>query len=60
MGGPCRGCVLDEGIAQGRKIHTLEEALTGAEQDGRYGDVHLVNQALGTEAAMRTLTTNSN
>jgi hypothetical protein len=45
MGGPCRGFVLDAGIAQGRKIHTFEEALTGAEQDWRYGYVHLIDKA---------------
>lgn len=46
MGGPCRGFVLDAGIAQGRKIHTVEEAFTGAEQDWGYGDVHLIDQAV--------------
>jgi hypothetical protein len=46
MGGPCRGFVLDAGIAQGRKIHAFEEALTGAEQDWRYGDVHLIDKAV--------------
>ena len=46
MGGPCRGFVLDAGIAQGRKIHTFEEALTGAEQDRRYGDVQLIDKAV--------------
>lgn len=46
MGGPCRGFVLDAGIAQGRKIHAFEEALTGAEQDWRYGDVHFIDKAV--------------
>lgn len=46
MGGPGRGFVLDAGIAQGRKIHTFEESLTGAEQDWRYGYVHLIDKAL--------------
>ena len=46
MGGPCRGFVLDAGIAQGRKIDTFEESLTGAEQNWRYGYVHLIDQAL--------------
>ena len=46
MGGPCRGLVLDAGIAQGRKIYTFEESLAAAEQDWRYGDVHLVDKAL--------------
>ena len=45
MGGPCCGFVLDAGIAQGRKIDTFEQALTGAEQDWRDGDVHLIDQA---------------
>lgn len=44
MGGPCRGFVLDAGIAQGRKIHTFEEALTGAEQNRRYDEVHLIDK----------------
>jgi hypothetical protein len=34
------------GVTQGRKIHTFEESLTGAEQDWRYGYVHLVDKAL--------------
>lgn len=46
MGGPCRGFVLDAGVAQGRKIHTFEEALTGAEQDWRNGNVHLIEKAV--------------
>jgi len=46
MGGPCRGVVLDAGIAQGRKIHTFEEALAGTEQDRRYGYVHLIDEAM--------------
>ncbi len=46
MGGPCRGFVPDAGIAQGRKIHTFEESLTGAEQDWRYGHVHLIDKAV--------------
>ena len=33
-------------IAQGRKIDTFEESLTGAKQDWRYGEVHLIDQAL--------------
>lgn len=45
MGGSCRGFVLDAGIAQDRKIHTFEEAFTGAEQDWRNGYVHLVDKA---------------
>jgi hypothetical protein len=43
MGSPCRGFVLDTGIAQGGKIYTFEESLTGAQQDRRYGDVDLVD-----------------
>lgn len=46
MSGPRRGFVLDAGIAQGRKIHAFEESLTGAEQDWRYGYVHLIDKAL--------------
>ena len=46
MGGPCRGFVLDAGIAQGRKIYTFEEPLTGAEQDWRDGQVHLIDKAV--------------
>ena|SRR5664279_1113125 len=46
MGGPCRGFVLDAGIAQGRKIHTFEESLTRAEQDWRYGYVHFIDKAV--------------
>lgn len=38
--------MLDAGIAQGRKIYTFEESLTGAEQDWRYGYVHLIDKAL--------------
>ena len=46
MGGPCRGFVLDAGIAQGRKIHAFEESLPGAEQNWRYGYVHLIDKAV--------------
>ena len=46
MGGPCRGFVLDAGIAKRRKIHAFEEALTGADQNWRYGYVHLIDQAV--------------
>jgi hypothetical protein len=46
MGSPCRGFVLDAGIAQGGKIYTFEESLTGAEQDWRYGYVHLIDKAV--------------
>jgi hypothetical protein len=46
MGGPCRGFVPDAGIAQGRQIHTFEEALTGAEQDRRNGYVHFIDKAM--------------
>jgi hypothetical protein len=44
MGSLCRGFVLDAGIAQGRKIHSFEKALTGAKQHWRYGDVHLIDK----------------
>lgn len=46
MGGSRRGFVLDAGIAQGRQVHTFEEALAAAEQDWRYGYVHLVDKAV--------------
>ncbi len=46
MGGLCRGFVLDAGIAQGREIYTFEKSLTGAEQNWRYGYVHLIDKPL--------------
>ena len=46
MGSPCRGFVLDAGIAHGGKIYTFEESLTGAEQDWRYGYVHLIDKSV--------------
>lgn len=43
MGGPGRSFLLDAGIAQSGKIHFVDESLTGAEQDRRYGDVKLID-----------------
>lgn len=44
MRGEWRALTTRAGVADGRKIYTVEESLTGAEQDRRYGDVHLVDQ----------------
>jgi hypothetical protein len=44
--GKRRALTAGAGVAQGGKIDTFEESRTGAEQDGRYGDVHLVDQAV--------------
>ncbi len=46
MRGKWRPLTPGAGVAEGRKIYTFEQSLAGAEQDGRYGDVHLVDQAV--------------
>lgn len=41
-----RALTARAGVAQGRKIYTVEQSLTGAEEYRRYGDVHLVDQVV--------------
>ena len=46
MSGKWRAFAPGAGVAQGRKIDTFDESLTGAEQNWRYGDVHIIDQAV--------------
>jgi hypothetical protein len=46
MGRLSRGFVLNACITQSGKIHAFEEPLSGAEQNWRYGDVHLIDKVL--------------
>ena len=46
MSGKGRAFVPGAGVAQGRKVYSFKEPFTGAEQDRRNREVHLVDQAL--------------
>lgn len=46
MSGTWRALVLYAHVTQRGEVYSFKESFTGAKQDGRNGDVHLVNQAL--------------